>query len=265
MAQLPTRCKDLTGRKFGNLTAIEYVGAKKHSYNAIWRFQCDCGETVECVGTQVTRGIKTTCKTCGKKRGDAKVTRHGLWNHPVYGLWRRMIQRCYNPRNASYAWYGGRGISVCDEWQRRPDEFMQWALSHGYTKGLSLDRIDIDGNYCPENCRIATPKEQANNRSNNTFVEARGEMLTAKQLSERYEIPYSSVLYRIKCGWPVERIISEPLHSHDKTYLVYGEMLTTVEGEEIYGVPRKTIWGRLNRGWEPEAAFTTPTKKGADS
>src|SRR5690606_30613959 len=106
-------------------------------------------------------------------------------------------------------YYGGKGIKVCDEWKDSFFNFYQWAIQNGYAEHLTLDRIDPEGDYCPENCRWVTIEEQNNNKSNTIFITIGNERLTAKQVSEKYGINYHTLYYRIKHNWPVERLLQK--------------------------------------------------------
>lgn len=117
----------------------------------------------------------------------------------VYGIWEHMIQRCENPNDRNYKNYGARGISVCQDWHKSKS-FIAWAYGNGYSDNLTLDRIDNDGNYCPENCRWADLNTQRNNTSRNHYIEVAGERLTLKQASEKYEINYMTLKTRISRG-----------------------------------------------------------------
>ena len=121
-----------------------------------------------------------------------------------------MKARCYNPHNGFYHRYGGRGITVCDEWKNNFSAFRKWAMCNGYSDGLTLDRIDFDGNYEPSNCRWATSKEQANNKCTNHYVMFNGEKKTLKQWSESTGLSYPTLLGRIKRGWSIEKMLTTP-------------------------------------------------------
>lgn len=148
---------DLTGQRFGRLTVLERAGSNKG--HALWLCQCDCGKTIIAYGNDLMRRQKS----CGCIRRE-KSTKHDGYKMRLYSIWKAMKNRCYRPTFKHYDRYGGRGITVCDAWIHDFAAFQSWALSHGYTDSLTIDRINNDGNYCPDNCRWITMKEQAQNR-----------------------------------------------------------------------------------------------------
>ena len=161
--------KDLRGKRFGRLTAIECVGKAQNSTYRLWRCTCDCGREV------ITTTHALTCgdtKSCGCLKHDVTVERnrkHGLSGSRLYRVWSSMKYRCYKPTCKEYRNYGGRGISVCDEWRSSFEAFREWALANGYDESAprgkcTIDRIDNDGNYEPDNCRIADMVTQVRNR-----------------------------------------------------------------------------------------------------
>lgn len=135
--------------------------------------------------------------------------KHGGYGSRLYEVWRTMKKRCNNPKNSQYHLYGGRGITVCEEWQKF-EPFYEWAMSNGYRDDLTIDRIDSNGNYEPLNCRWATWKEQQNNRRNNHLITYNGETKTLKQWSEKIGISWFTLYERLKRGWSVEKVLSTP-------------------------------------------------------
>jgi len=129
----------------------------------------------------------------------------------LFTIWRSMKMRCYNPKNESYNHYGGRGISICEEWRGSFPSFYTWAVLHGYSGKLTIDRIDVNGDYCPENCRWITNAEQQRNRSNNVKLFYNGRFCLLQELAEQKGIKHQTLYSRVfLLGWDVEKAVNTP-------------------------------------------------------
>lgn len=146
---------DLTGKQFSRWTVICEAG-KDSNDDALWFCRCVCGTEKAVYGGALKSGASRSCGCLQIEKLKERATIHGLWKHPIYHAWNRMISRCYRLRNASYKNYGGRGITVCKEWVNGPVAFYNWAINNGWERGLTLDRIKNDGNYEPNNCQFIT-------------------------------------------------------------------------------------------------------------
>jgi hypothetical protein len=190
------KTKDITGQKFWRLTAIKFIGMNKRK-EKIWLFSCDCGVQKELVAREVVRG-KT--KSCGcLHHENACLKKHGDVGTRLYYIWRGMRQRCTNTNNEGYKNYGGRGIRVCEEWKEYID-FKNWALLNGYSKDLTIDRKNTNGNYEPSNVRWATKTEQTRNRRNTLWYEIDGIKKPLVEWCEIFNISLDTVNGRLHRG-----------------------------------------------------------------
>ncbi|WP_110933276.1 hypothetical protein [Paenibacillus bouchesdurhonensis] len=194
----------LAGQRFGKLTVIRRAEKNSKSGNAMWICECDCGNRSTVIGSHLRSG-KTS--SCGCNRISQRSMGHS--KDRLYRTWLGMHNRCYNPDHDRYEWYGGKGISICDEWHVFMT-FRNWALANGYTDELTIDRIDVDGNYSPGNCQWVDMKTQANNRSNNRILRYRGKRYTATELAEAHGLAPHTVFNRLKLGWTVDKIVNTP-------------------------------------------------------
>lgn len=203
---------ELSGQRFGKLVAISsyYDSTRKIT---LWECKCDCGNTCFVRANRLVHGRTRSCGCLRKDSNIKNKTTHGKTNTRIYNAWHSMKARCYNPTNHNYSHYGDRGISVCDEWKNSFEPFYEWAISNGYQDGLSLDRIDNDGNYCPNNCRWVTTKVQNNNRSVSINISYNGKTQNLSDWCKELNLPYSRIYQRLsKYEFTFEEAITEPTH-----------------------------------------------------
>lgn len=202
---------DLTGQRFGRLVVIERAGSSDRGH-AQWVCLCDCGKTKIVLSSNLRTGKQISCGCFRNEKSLKRIIGYNL-KHPskrdkrLYKIWQGMRSRCYQKSHVSYPTYGGRGIKICDAWQQY-ENFERWALSAGYTSILTLDRINVNGDYTPENCRWATMKLQAYNRRDNHRLSFRGEYLTITEWAEQLGCTPTCLYYRLDAGWPIEEVLT---------------------------------------------------------
>lgn len=204
--------KDLIGQRFGRLMVVEHVGTRSKS--ALWKCKCDCGNTTEVISGNLVRGGTQSCGCLVSQLAKERMTTHGKHGTRLYKIWQGMNQRCNNSNYTDYDNYGGRGITVCDEWS----EFMpfyRWAMNNGYKNNLSIDRINNDGNYETGNCKWSTMKEQANNKRTNVCYEYQNQKKNLTQWSEQSGISRYHLYQRIRRdGWTIEKALNTPIGTY---------------------------------------------------
>lgn len=191
--------------RFGYLVAL---GKSSEKCGAIykWRFRCICGKELNIIKQSVVSGRSRSCGCMAAALGRSHP-KHGLSKTPIACVWNNMKQRCYNPKDADYANYGGRNIRVCDPWLHDLAAFAAWAENSGYKPELTLDRIDNNLGYFPDNCRWVTRKEQANNRRPKQYKKWDDERITLRELCARFNMPFSLVYGRVCHGWDIHRAL----------------------------------------------------------
>lgn len=200
------RINDISGQRFGRLIAVKPDGRYK-SGNIRWLCRCDCGSYTHTSVSALKNGESMSCGCYASERMTKLNTKHGGFGTRLYEIWRQMHRRCYGENTANYKNYGGRGITVCEEWHDY-STFEKWAMSHGYQEDLTIDRIDVNGNYCPKNCRWATDKEQANNKRNSHFVYYQGEKHTISEWADIYAVNQVKLRDRLNRNeWDLEKAL----------------------------------------------------------
>lgn len=204
------KLKDLTGQRFGRLTVLKRV--ENIGRQTAWLCQCECGSTKIVTGSNLHGGKARSCGCLWNEivpnRNREANLRHGESGSKLHKTWTNMRYRCNNPNCKSYKDYGGRGISVCEEWNSY-EAFRDWSLQNGFAEGLSIDRIDVNGNYEPSNCRWVSDKVQHNNTRKNNYLTMNGETHTIQEWSEITGIKWTTLKARIEMGWTVEKALTK--------------------------------------------------------
>lgn len=202
---------DITGKKYGRLTVIRRLeNAPKGVVR--WECKCDCGNVAIVRSGDLKNGA---VKSCGCLRSDIgkRSTTHGMSKTRLYQTWVNIRGRCCRTNNPAYSLYGGRGIMICDDWKNSFEAFARWALANGYQDDLTIERIDYNKGYMPENCKWISMGEQANNRRSNVSITFNNETHNLSQWCKIYGKEYNLVYNRIhKNKWDFERAMFEPVH-----------------------------------------------------
>lgn len=193
---------ELSGKQFGKLTVLKRKGTNKHG-KTIWECECDCGKHVVVVGSNLVSGGTVSCGCLKNEMVSKRFKKHGMRKTKIYSKWQNIKRRCIDKKDSHYKYYGGRGISVCEEWlgEHGFENFYKWAMSSGYEDGLSIERKDVNGDYCPENCTWIHLKYQAKNKTNTKRVNENKIALDAAK--ENKVIP-STMYGRLRKGMTVE-------------------------------------------------------------
>lgn len=252
--------ENILGKKFNMLTVLSQAQSRT-KWKTYWNCKCDCGNYTIVSASNLKSGAVKSCGCLLKPKSvfpeveqltkeDRKILR---------SRWRGMIKRCYEDGQRGYKYYGAKGIKVCDEWKNSFDKFALWAIKSGFDKSLTIDRIDCNGDYCPENCRWATWKQQENNRSSNAVIEYNGEKLTIAQMSEKYGINMNTLFDRIRYqGMDISEAIETPVKTY-KSHAKENKICNLSQKSKAAGINRNTVWRRIYElGWSEEEALSVP-------
>lgn len=211
---------DLTGKRFGRLTVIARDGSDKKR-NVMWLCACACGQTKAVAGSRLRNGTTKSCGCMVTEKTAILNYRHGGCKkgnrERLYTVWYKMLNRTNDPNDKSFLHYGGRGIQVCEEWRKNYAEFRRWAIANGYDEKApfgecSLERIDNDGDYTPENCRWATYREQSRNTRRNRHLTFNGKTMIVNDWAAETGIASCTIRRRIDhYGWTVGQALTTPV------------------------------------------------------
>ena len=235
--------RDLTGQRFGKITALKPLDKRKNK-KVVWLCRCDCGKECEIVGSSLT---SKNAKSCG-----CLTEKHGMFGTRIYNVWRAMKERCYVPTSTSYSNYGAKGIKVCDEWQEFIP-FMEWAYANGYDGNAprgqcTIDRIDVNGNYEPSNCRWVSMSVQANNKTDNVYLEYNGIFDTLSNHARRVGLDPRTVESRKVHGDNVDMMFRKIKET--KTIQYKGQIYTVNEFCKKFKVSRNPVETRIFKNGE---------------
>lgn len=201
---------ELTGQKFNRWTVLRRAGTEDRK--STWLCKCDCGTVRVVKGYTLKHGYSKSCGCFERELHVKRLTVHGKSNTRLFRIWQAMKTRCYNPNSEDFKWYGGRGIQVCDEWLQDFQNFYKWAIANGYRDDLTIDRIEVNGNYEPKNCRWVSQKVQCSNTRNNLIICFRGQEKTLKEWCDELGLRYGTVHSRLNSyGWSVEKALMTPI------------------------------------------------------
>lgn len=205
---------NIIGNKYNKLTVLNFEKKelRKNRWRYFYKCQCECGKIVVVNRDNIVSG-KT--KTCGCSRKEVNI-KHNLCHSRIYKIYNDMKKRCYNENSKSYKSYGERGIIICKEWLNDFINFYNWSIKNGYADNLSIDRIDVNGNYEPNNCRWATQKEQANNTRRNRYLTYKGETHTISEWSDIFNLKSGTIRARLAHGYTPEQALEMPINKYNK-------------------------------------------------
>ena len=200
---------DLTNQKFNKLTVI---ARSENKWNKVlWKCQCDCGNIVYATTNSLKSGNTKSCGCLRSQNFKAIVTKHHLSQTRIYRIWKEMKKRCYNPKTRNSKYYYARGIKVCEEWKNNFQAFYDWSMQNGYNDKLTIDRIDVNGDYKPSNCRWVDTYTQNNNSRNCHYITYNGETKTLTQWAKTYNINQRTLTYRINdLKWSIGKALTTP-------------------------------------------------------
>lgn len=248
---------DLSGKKFSR-----WLVQHRSPRAEYWFCICDCGTVKAVRGANLKNGNSKSCGCYSREIAAAAKFKHGMAaggrQTPEYATWARMKDRCENPNATGFERYGGRGISVCDEWRNDFCAFLR-DMGKKPSSRHSIDRIDVNGDYTPGNCRWATPRQQSRNKSDTRMVMYGGSLIPLIDAAALAGIGYRTINSRMQKGWTAERAVTEPLNLAYSAAQSRTKKLTRLAKE--HNISISTVRQRMNRGWDELRALTEPPKR----
>lgn len=253
------KSKDLVGQKFGRALVISRSGSRNG--RVYWFCACDCGKKFETITASLTGGKTTSCGCYRHERERDANIKHGKTNSRIYRIYNLMKNRCYNHNVPRYKNYGARGIRVCDDWLGEDGfiAFNNWAILNGYNDDLTIERIDVNGNYCPENCKWIRKEEQAKNKTSNVIIEIDDKKQILSEWCKEFNIEYGLAHERMYNGWNAIDALTKP-KQRTRLYKYNGNEFTMKQLSEISGLSPTTIKGRMDKKWDMERIINQPYK-----
>lgn len=201
--------KDLTTQKFSRLRVLGF-SHKSDAGQYYWKCQCDCGNFVTVTSGNLKSGHTSSCGCLRKEVAKILSTKHGHSTSRLYITWENIKDRCSNPQNKRHASYYDRHITICEEWKNNFEAFYIWAIKNGYSENLTIDRIDNNKGYTPDNCRWVSQKIQQRNRRNNHYITYNNETHCMSEWCEILGLKYGTICSRINRNWDIERAFTTP-------------------------------------------------------
>lgn len=251
----------IVGLVFGRLTVLENLGVIKKDRKVL--VECECGTRYEVKFDTVLTGQSKSCGCLQREIVKKKFTTHGLSKHPLRGVHKAMLNRCYKKDDPQYENYGGKGVIICEEWRNSYEIFANWALENGWQKGLHIDKDKLAPEkpgkiYSPEFCLFLTCKENSQYKGDNRMLTYNGETLSASQWADKFGMKYNTFMVRLENGWDFEKIANKPVRV-DKLYLNYnGEYIHINDLAKAFNISTGSIRNRIKDGWTVERAVETP-------